>query len=82
MLEPEPADRVQRFLRYTFQERELLELALTAPGADEAKHDGNRSLARKGALAMKLVLTCELEGKGLKCGKWFSNQDFAPLTVR
>lgn len=61
MLEPEPADRVQRFLYYTFQKRDLLKLALTAPGADEANYDGNRSLARKGALVMELVLTHELE---------------------
>lgn len=76
MLEPEPADRVQRFLSYTFQKRELLELALTAPGADETNYDGNRSLARKGALAMELVLTHELEGRGLKCGKCLSDQTY------
>jgi len=69
MLQPEPVDRVQRFLSYTFQRRELSELALTAPGADEANYEGNRSLALKGALAMELVLTRELEGRGLKCGK-------------
>lgn len=68
MLQPEPVD-VQRFLSYTFQRRELSELALTAPGADEANYEGNRSLALKGALAMELVLTRGLEGRGLKCGK-------------
>ena len=68
MLEPEPADQVQRFLCYTFQNRELLTLALTAPGADEAKYNGNRSLARQGALVMELVLTRELEVRGLNCG--------------
>lgn len=68
MLEPEPADRVQCFLPYTFRRWELLKLALTAPGADEANHDGNRSLARKGALAMELVLTQELEKRGLGWG--------------
>ena len=74
MIEPEAADRVQCFLSYTFQKRELLELALTAPGADEANYDGNRSLARKGAQAMELVLTRELEGRGLKYGKCISDQ--------
>ena len=69
MLEPEPADQVQRLLSYTFEKRELLELALTAPGADKTKYDGNRSLARKGALAMELVLTRDLEERGYKYGK-------------
>ena len=69
MLEPEPADQVQRFLSYTFEKRELLELALTAPGADETNYDGNRRLARKGALAMELVLTCDLEERGHTYGK-------------
>ena len=72
MLDPEPADRVQRFLSYTFQKREIVNLALTALGADEANYNGNRSLARKGALAMELVLTHELEARGLECGTGLS----------
>ena len=69
MIEPEPIDQVENFLCYRFEDRELLKQALTAPGADEANYDGNRNLVRKGALAMELVLTCELQEMGLKCGK-------------
>lgn len=68
-MEPEPADRLQSILQYTFHDRSLLELALTAPGADERNHDGNRNLARMGGLAMELVLIRELQNSGLTHGK-------------
>lgn len=75
MLELEPADQAQRFLSYTFEHRRLLNLALTAPGADETNHDGNRMLTRKGSLALELVLTQEVEKRGLKCGKYSSRSN-------
>ena len=69
MLDLEGVDRVQHFLAYPIQKRELFELALTAPGADEAIHDGNRMLARKGALALELALTHELDLEGIEYGR-------------
>ena len=81
MIEPDPIDQIERFLSYPFKNRDLLGLALTAPGADEANHDGNHSLAREGALVLELVLVHELEGRGLEYGKCLSEQDFAALTI-
>ena len=81
MIEPDPIDQTQRFLSYSFKNRDLLGLALTAPGADEAKYDGNRSLAREGALVLELVLVHELEGRGLEYGKRLRNQVLAALTI-
>ena len=69
MLDFEPADQIERLLCYPVKERWLFKLALTAPGADEANYDGNRMLARKGALAMELALTRELESRNLPCGR-------------
>ena len=66
MLDFEPADQAASLLGYPIKQRQLFELALTAPGADEANHDGNRMLARKGALAMELALTGDLDAQGLE----------------
>ena len=66
MLDLEGVDQVQQFLAYPIRERELFKLALTAPGADEAIHDGNRMLARKGALALELALTHKLDLEGVE----------------
>ena len=70
MLDIEPADQVERLLCYPIKQRHLYELALTAPGADEANHDGNRMLARKGAITMELALIHELETRGLRYSKY------------
>ena len=68
MLDFEAADRVASLLCHRINERHLFELALTAPGADEANYDGNRMLARQGALAMELALTHHLATHGLHYG--------------
>ena len=81
MIEPDPIDQTQCFLSYSFKNRDLLGLALTAPGADETSHDGNRSLAREGVLVLELVLVHKLEGRGLDYGKRLSDQVFAVLTI-
>ncbi|KAI9832290.1 MAG: hypothetical protein M1819_004468 [Sarea resinae] len=47
---------VQEIVRYTFVEPGYLKQALTAAGAEEENHDGNRKLAQVGDLLIKLVL--------------------------
>lgn len=47
---------VQQIIHYTFGCRDLLELALTAAGADEAKPDGNRNLATVGQAVLQLII--------------------------
>ncbi|KAJ6787652.1 hypothetical protein PWT90_06887 [Aphanocladium album] len=43
-------------LGYTFRDRELIRLSITAAGADEANHDGNRRLALVGQAVVNLVV--------------------------
>lgn len=48
--------QVQNILDYRFSEFENLELALTAAGADEANHDGNRRMAQMGEKLIEFLL--------------------------
>ncbi|KAL8706066.1 MAG: hypothetical protein Q9201_000859 [Fulgogasparrea decipioides] len=48
--------KVQNILDYRFSDFGNLELALTAAGADEGNHDGNRRMAQMGELLIKFLL--------------------------
>ncbi len=48
--------QVQIILGYRFSDFENLELALTAAGADEANHDGNRRMAQMGEKLIEFLL--------------------------
>jgi len=39
---------IEDLIHYVFRSRDLLELALTAAGAEENNHDGNRKLGQLG----------------------------------
>ena len=47
---------VQRIIAYEFRRTDLLALALTAAGADENNHDGNRRLGQLGGFVLQLVV--------------------------
>ena len=47
---------VQLIIGYNFQRVEYLKLALTAAGADEKNHDGNRKLAQLGESLIESIL--------------------------
>ena len=49
------------YLSYKFQDIQLLELALTAPGADEANYEGNRGLACIGSEFLPAFVSVALE---------------------
>ena len=56
MLVPDNLCIVQQNIGHQFRDKELLELALTAAGADERNHDGNRKLAWVGQAAIQLAV--------------------------
>ncbi|KAL8634913.1 MAG: hypothetical protein Q9226_009413 [Calogaya cf. arnoldii] len=48
--------QVQIILDYRFSQFDNLELALTAAGADEGNHDGNRRMAQMGEKLIEFLL--------------------------
>ena len=48
---------VQKIIDYDFKSVDLLELALTAAGADDKNHDGNRKLAQLGESLIEFLLS-------------------------
>jgi dsRNA-specific ribonuclease len=57
MATQEDIRRVEHYIGYPFKDRDYLKQALTAAGADEDNHDGNRKLAQLGKTVTELALT-------------------------
>ena len=56
MVNDEYLCRLQVKIGYNFNKIEYLELALTAAGAEEENHDGNRKLAQLGEALLECVV--------------------------
>lgn len=48
--------KVKQAFDYTFEDKHLLQIALTSPGVERDNHHGNRILARVGQAAMEMVI--------------------------
>lgn len=48
---------VEAKIDYHFEERDILRQALTAAGAEQGNHDGNRRLALMGQAVMQLLIS-------------------------
>ncbi|PON20067.1 hypothetical protein TGAM01_v211071 [Trichoderma gamsii] len=48
--------KVEQAFGYTFENKHLLQIALTSPGVERDNHHGNRLLARVGQAAMEMVI--------------------------
>lgn len=51
------ADAVEKTIGYSFRSKEYLVQALTAAGAEEDNHDGNRKLAHLGGAVIRFTLS-------------------------
>lgn len=56
--------RLQRAMGYQFEQESILTLALTAAGAEETNHDGNRRLAQLGEALIESVLVDKAYSEG------------------
>lgn len=56
--------RLQRAIGYQFEQKNILKLALTAAGAEETNHDGNRKLAQLGEALIESVLVDKAYSEG------------------
>lgn len=63
---------VQNIIDYSFRSISFLVLALTAAGADEGNHDGNRKLAQLGELLIELLLADNAFTAGFSRGEIYS----------
>ena len=61
--------QLQEHIGYSFKKPSLLQLALTAAGAEETNYDGNRRLAQLGESLITAVLCNTAFSKGVSRGK-------------
>jgi hypothetical protein len=69
MATPADISTVERVIGYAFNDKRLITLALTAAGAEEHNHDGNRSLALFGEQLIQFLVSWSGWKKGATRGK-------------